>query len=126
MEPRQETDIFHDPPHNETKPFIVIDDNSRNPKIWLTIHSSCPDDPESAMTLYKETNILNKAGWLFDSEIHAGQVLLKREFPMVDGLHDPAVTGPLVVPAISEFIQIIKCWETLGVFEFRWGTPWCC
>ena len=72
-------------------------------KIW-------PDDPDATITLYKESksNILDKTGWLYDSEIHAGQSLLKRDFPMVDGLHDPAVRGASVTPAASEFIQIIN------------------
>ena len=83
----------------------------------------CPDDPDATMTLYKESksNILDKTGWLYNSEIHAGQSLLKRDFPMVDGLHDPAVRGALVTPAASEFIQIINvgrhwvCLSNIGV-----------
>ena len=55
-----------------------------------------------------------------DSEIHAGQVLLKKEFPFIDGLQDPAVKGSLVIPATSEFVQIIDvgkhwvCISTIG------------
>ena len=55
-----------------------------------------------------------------DSEIHAGQVLLKKEFPFIDGLQDPAVKGSLVIPATSEFVQIINvgkhwvCISTIG------------
>ena len=35
-------------------------------------------------------------------------MLLKRDYPFVDGLCDPAIKGSLVVPATSEFIQIIN------------------
>ena len=35
-------------------------------------------------------------------------MLLKRDFPFVDGLGDPAINGSLVVPATSDFIQIIN------------------
>ena len=90
--------------------FTVIDDDSPDPPIWLTIHNSCPDDPASQLTLYKESkaSIVKKTYWLHDSEIHAGQVLLKTEFPLIDGLNDPAIRGPLVVPAMSEFVQIVN------------------
>ena len=64
--------------------------------------------------------ILKPTYWLHDSEIHAGQVLLKKEFPFIDGLQDPAVKGSLVIPATSEFVQIINvgkhwvCISTIG------------
>ena len=35
-------------------------------------------------------------------------MFLKRDFPFVDGLGDPAINGSLVVPATSDFIQIIN------------------
>ena len=35
-------------------------------------------------------------------------MLLKRDYPFVDGLCDPAIKGSLIVPATSEFIQIIN------------------
>ena len=35
-------------------------------------------------------------------------MLLKKSFPQVDGLHDLAITGPLVTPATIEFVQVIK------------------
>jgi len=54
------------------------------------------------------TNILKNTHWPTDSEIHAGQMLLKSHFPFVDGLSNPAIKGSLVVPAISEFVQIIN------------------
>ena len=34
--------------------------------------------------------------------------MFKKAFPFVAGLVDPAVTGPLVVPATSEFVQMIN------------------
>ena len=64
--------------------------------------------------------ILKPTYWLHDSEIHAGQVLLKKEFPFIDGLQDPAVKGSLVIPATPEFVQIINvgkhwvCISTIG------------
>ena len=36
------------------------------------------------------------------------QVLLKNEFPLIDGLCDPAIRGDLATPAINQFVQIIK------------------
>ena len=89
---------------------------------WLTIDSSSPDYPDSKLTLYKESRdgIVKPTYWLHDSEIHAGQVLLKKQFPHVDGLQDPAITGPQVVPATSEFVQVVNvgrhwvCISTIG------------
>ena len=46
--------------------------------------------------------------------------MLKRHLPLVYGLHNPAITGPMVIPATSEFIQIVNigahwvCISTLG------------
>ncbi|CAH3124470.1 unnamed protein product, partial [Pocillopora meandrina] len=67
--------------------------------------------------------ILNKITWLCDSEIHAGQILLKQKFPLVDGLRDPVIVGALVTPAISEFVQIINtgshwvCLSTIATMQ---------
>ena len=102
---------------------VVIDDDSSSPKIWLTLQNVCPDDPESRLTILEATknNILDKNGWLYDTEINAGQILLKKQFPLVDGLCDPAIRGHLVDPATSEFVQIINvgghwlCLSTIGV-----------
>ena len=102
---------------------VVINDDSSSPKIWLTLQNVCPDDPESRLTILEATknNILDKNGWLYDTEIIAGQILLKKQFPLVDGLCDPAITGHLVDPATSEFVQIINvgghwlCLSTIGV-----------
>ena len=76
----------------------------------MTIENCDPEDPHYKLNLYIEnkTRILQKTTWLSDSEIHAGQMLLKRDYPFVDGLCDPAIKGSLVVPATSEFIQIIN------------------
>lgn len=89
---------------------IIVDENSADPASWVTIANCYPDDPDYKLNLYLEskTTILQKNHWLFDSEIHAGQMLLKRQFPFIDGLIDPVVKGSLVVPAASEFIQIIN------------------
>ena len=59
---------------------VVIDDDSSSPKIWLTLQNVCPDDPESRLTILEATknNILGKTGWLYDTEINAGQILLKK------------------------------------------------
>ena len=104
-----------------TLPIIVLDDNdSQDATTWLTINSFSSDDPK--LTLYMESKfgILKPTYWLHDSEIHAGQVLLKKEFPFIDGLQDPAVKGSLVIPATSEFVQIINvgkhwvCISTIG------------
>ena len=68
-----------------------------------------------------------KTTWLTDSEIYAGQLLLKREFPFVDGLIDPVVKGPLVVLATLEFVQIVNnaslwvCLSTIST-QFNFGT----
>lgn len=89
---------------------IIIDENSPDPPSWVTIENCYPDNPECKLDLYTENKarILQKTTWLSDSEIHAGQMLLKRDFPLVDGLGDPPIKGSLVVPATSDFIQIIN------------------
>ena len=67
-----------------------------------------------------ETTFWRKKTWLCDSEIHAGQLLLKTKFPLVDSLQHPAIAGKLVAPQISELIQIINtgnhwvCLSTIG------------
>ena len=46
-------------------------------------------------------------------------------FPYVDGLHDPAIKGLLVVPATSEFIQILNTgshWVCLTTISAAPGT----
>lgn len=89
---------------------IIIDENSPDPPSWVTMANCYPDDPECKLDLYTQNKarILQKTMWLSDSEIHAGQMLLKRDFPFVDGLVDPAIKGSLVVPATSDFIQTIN------------------
>lgn len=48
-------------------------------------------------------------------------MLLKKSYPQVDGQHDPAITGQLVTPATSEFVQVINvgdhwaCLSTIGI-----------
>ena len=80
------------------------------------------DNTEFKLTLYKgrKDGISTPTYWLNDSEIYAAQILLKTSFPHVDGLQDPAVRGPLVIPATSEFVQVINvgghwvCISTIG------------
>ena len=70
----------------------TIDDNSPDPESWVEIQD--PDDPGSTFILYADarSHILRKTSWLCDSEIHAGQLLLRNKFPCVDGLHNPEVS----------------------------------
>ena len=104
-------------------PAVAIDDDSSSPKLWLTLQNVCPDDPESRLTILEaaKNNIMDKTGWLYDTEINAGQILLKKQFPLVDGLRDPAIRGHLVDPETSEFVQFINveghwlCLSTIGV-----------
>ena len=98
------------PSSKSTPGPIIIDENSPDPPSWLTIENCDAEDPNYKLNLYIEnkTRFLQKTTWLSDSEIHAGQMLLKRDYPFVDGLCDPAIKGSLVVPATSEFIQIIN------------------
>ena len=111
---------------NNPRAVLVLDDNSRSPdrKSWVKLQD--PDDPDSIFTLYDDSssNTLKKTNWLCDSEIHAGQILLKMKFPCVDGLHDPAISGALVSPAISEFLQIVNTgghWVCLSTISCRPG-----
>ena len=111
--------------YNQQIPVLVIADSSPDPKSWL--HLQDPEDPTSTLTLYEDSkdHILNKTTWLCDSEIHAGQILLKQKFPLVDGLRDPVIVGALVTPAISEFVQIINTgshWVCLSTIATSPGT----
>ena len=108
---------------NNPPAVITIDDNSLDPKSWFQIQ----DHDDSTFTLYQDArnHILRKTTWLNDSEIRAGQVLLKNKFPCVDGLHNPAIVGELVTPEISEFVQIINTgnhWVCLSTISCRPGT----
>ena len=60
--------------YNRQIPVLVIDDSSPDPKSWL--HLQDPEDPTSTLILYEDSkdHILNKTTWLYDSEIHAGQI----------------------------------------------------
>ena len=111
--------------YNQQIPVLVIADSSPDPKSWL--HLQDPEDPTSTLILYEDSkdHILNKTTWLCDSEIHAGQILLKQKFPLVDGLRDPVIVGALVTPAISEFVQIINTgshWVCLSTIATSPGT----
>ena len=106
-----------------TPQITVITDETLGPTIWLTLRHVDPDDPKSKLTLLQEhkSNILDKKGWLFDTDIQVGQILLKKKFPLIDGLHDPSVKGHLVEPASTEFVQIVNvgehwlCLTSIGV-----------
>ena len=82
-----------------TPQITVISDDTLGPTIWLTLLQE------------HKSNILDKKGWLFDTEIQAGQILFKKQFPLIDGLHDPSVKGHLVEPASTEFVQIVNVGE---------------
>ena len=106
---------------------IIIDDNSLDPRSWVKLANCSPDDPGYKLVLHLESKagILNKNYWLADSEIHAGQLLLKKDFQYVDGLHDPAIKGSLVVPATSEFVKILNTgshWVCLSTISTTPGT----
>ena len=96
---------------------ILVDDTSADPEQWVEI--KCNDD---IITLYPENkeNIVQRDGWLCDSEITAAQMLLKNQFPYIDGLEDTAIIGDHITPAISEFVQIVNtgnhwvCLSTVG------------
>ena len=92
-------------------------DRQKSRRTWNTKYKEALKHPHYKFVLYLEskTSILKKNYWPTDLEIHAGQLLLKKDFPHVDGLHDSAVKGSLVVPATPEFVQILKNWVSLGV-----------
>lgn len=105
-------------PNPTTTAPIVIDNTSPDPKYWIK-HNI---DNDTNITLYADSkkNILQVNYWLADSEIHAGQQLLKKQYPFIDGLNDPAIQGTLVTPVTSEYIQIVNsgshwvCLTTVG------------
>ena len=64
--------------------------------------------------------------------------MLKKQFPFVDGLHCPSIKGVLVIPASSEFIQIlnvgrhwvcmstIACCASIPTWAVNSKVPWKC
>ena len=54
------------------KCVILVDKTSPDHETWLTIND--PNCPGAKVTLYQASkkNVLDKKGWLTDSEIHAG------------------------------------------------------
>ena len=97
---------------------IIVDESDPDesdpvPVVWVRIE---PDE------LYEcsKKNILGPHGWLYGTEIHAGQALLYCRFPLVGGLQDPIFSGELVTPATTEFVQIVNsgahwvCLSTIG------------
>lgn len=111
---------IQEPKMNSTA-FIVIDDNSPDPQQWIQFSDSNVYNTHFTLYQANKCNIANPNGWLMDSEIHAAQQLLKAQFPHLDGLNDPDIlSGDLVTPAVTEFVQIINtgghwvCLSTVG------------
>ena len=111
---------IQEPKMNSTA-FIVVDDNSPDPQQWIKFSDSIVDNTHFTLYQVSKSNIANPNGWPTDSEIHAAQQLLKTQFPHLDGLNDPGIlSGDLVTPAVTEFVQIINtgghwvCLSTIG------------
>ena len=68
---------------------IVIDEKSPYPDYRI----NCNIDDETTITLYAESKkrILQSNYWLADSEIHAGQKLLKKRHSFISGFHFPSI-----------------------------------
>ena len=98
---------------------IVIDDNSPDPEKWISYRN---DELDTDIQLYmvSKVNTLQTSAWLSDTEIQAGQQLLKEQFPFVDGLRYPSIVGELITPCKSAFVQIMNtgghwvCISTVG------------
>ena len=71
-----------------------------------------PWDPDTKLNLYKESRdgTLKTTNWLLDSEIQAGQIMLKKGFAHEDELQDPAIRGEMLLPAVDYWV----CIRTLG------------
>ena len=53
--------------------------------------------------------LASRSAWLDDQQIHAGQTLIKKQHPYIDGLQAPALSSKLaMVPPKSEFLQIVN------------------
>lgn len=85
--------------------FIVVDETSRDPVLWVYINNS---SGKRSLNPGNKENILKPHDWHVDKEITVAQVLLKQKFPFVDGLEATSIIGPLVSPAFSEFIQVVN------------------
>ena len=86
---------------------IVIDDNSPDPEKWISYRN---DELDTDIQLYmvSKVNTLQTSAWLSDTEIQAGQQLLKEQFPFVDGLRYPSIVGDLITPCKSTFVQTMN------------------
>lgn len=53
-----------------TPQITLISDETLGPTIWLTLRHVDPDDAKSKLTLSQghKSNILDKKGWLFDTD----------------------------------------------------------
>ncbi|CAB4019209.1 Calcium-responsive transcription factor, partial [Paramuricea clavata] len=94
----------------ESPPYITIDENSPDPVVWTSIENSYDTGDEVPLVLYSTTKprLLDKHTWLNNTEICAGQALLKNKFPKIDGLRDPTKYCLEVAPAKSPFIQLLN------------------
>ena len=72
--------------------------------------------PLYTLQIDKKREIVSSDGWLSDTVIRAGQLLVLQEFPNIAGLQDPAVHRSLSFQILrGEFVQII----------FVGGCHWC-
>ena len=72
--------------------------------------------PLYTLHIDKKREIVSSDGWLSDTVIRAGQLLILQEFPNIAGLQDPAVHRSLSFQILrGEFVQII----------FVGGCHWC-
>ena len=71
--------------------------------VWTSIENSYDTGDEVPLVLYSTTKprLLNKHTWLNNTELRAGQALLKNKFPKIDGLRDPSKYCLEVAPAKS-------------------------
>ena len=87
---------------------VEITEDSPDPEYWINFKGKDADDTVIILYQSSKENILSSDEELSDSEIYAGLQLLKRQFPMIGGLRDPAVNGDLVTPEKYEFVQVIN------------------
>ena len=94
----------------ESSPYITIDENSPDPVVWTSIENSYDTGDEVPLVLYSTTKprLLDKHTWLNNTDICAGQALLKNKFPNIEGLRDPSKYCLEVAPAKSPFIQLLN------------------
>ena len=106
-------------------------DSTRPPSVKpspVYIGSSSPSSPppnwwvNHLLLKVQDKEILESGGWLNDRHIAAAQCLLKKQYPLIDGLQDPVLGSRLIFSVmLSEGIQIINhhqkhwtCISTIG------------